>query len=359
MLILPAVVAAIVTAALIPLLDRWARASQVLLDVPNDRSSHRVPIPRVGGAAIVIGVAAGLAAGGLTGAPAAARADVLAAGALAIAAVSFLDDVRSIPALVRLIGHAVVGGIVVIAVGPWPVDARLDGGSLVSVAFAGLWIVGMINAYNFMDGIDGLAGGQAVVAGAGWAIVGALTRAPEVVALALAVAAAGAAFLAFNWQPARVFMGDTGSAFLGYAFAVLPMAAAPSAAAFMAAALFVWPFIFDAGVTFLRRLARGENVVKAHRSHLYQRLVATGLSHRQVSLTYLALGTLGLPAGVCAVAGSPAMAVIPGAVVAAASGVLWWTVVRREMAAATHDARSRPGGGQVVRDLRGSRGGGR
>ena len=334
MLILPAVVAALVTAGLIPPLDRWARASGLLLDLPNDRSSHGLPTPRVGGAAMVIAVFAGLAVAGVSGAPPVARAGLLAAGGLAIAAMSFLDDVRPLSVLVRLAGHAMVAGVVAIDVGPWPVHARLDGLPFVSMAVGGLWIVGLVNAYNFMDGIDGLAGGQAILAGAGWAIVGILTGAPEVTGLALALAAASGVFLAFNWHPARVFMGDTGSAFLGYTFAVMPVAAAPSARAFAAAALFVWPFIFDAAFTFLRRLARGENVVKAHRSHLYQRLVSTGLSHRQVSLTYLALGTLGLPAGVCAAAGSPALTAILGAAVAGAAVLLWRAVVRREAAAA-------------------------
>ena len=333
MLILPAVVAAILTAGLIPALDRWARASGRLLDRPNDRSSHRVPTPRVGGAAIVVAVFAGLALAGAIGAPPVPRPGLLAAGALAIATMSLLDDLRSLPVLVRLAGHALVAGGVVIDVGPWPVHALLDRLPLVSMVVGALWIVGLVNAYNFMDGIDGLAGSQAVVAGAGWAILGVVTGAPELTGPALALAAASAAFLAFNWHPARVFMGDTGSAFLGYAFAVMPVAIAPSPRVFAAAALFVWPFIFDAAFTFVRRLARGENVVRAHRSHLYQRLISTGLSHRQVSLTYLGLGTLGLPAGVCAAIGSPAAAVILSAVVAGAAGMLWRTVVRREAVA--------------------------
>jgi len=331
-LILPAVVAAIVTAACIPALDRWARASSRLLDVPNPRSSHHVPTPRVGGTAIAIAVFAGLVGAGAAGAPQVAHAGVLATGACTIAAMGFLDDVRSRSPLWRLVGQAVVAGAVAIGVGPWRAHPLVDVAPVLSVAAGVVWIVGLVNAYNFMDGIDGLAGGQAVVAGAGWAIVGLLTGAPAVTASALAIAAASAAFLGFNWHPARVFMGDAGSAFLGYAFAVLPVAAGPSVAVLAAAALFVWPFLFDAVFTFGRRLVRGENVVRAHRSHLYQRLVATGLSHRQVTATYLALAALGLPAGVCAATGSAAAAVIFGGLVACAAGWLWRAVVRREAA---------------------------
>jgi hypothetical protein len=94
--------------------------------------------------------------------------------------------------------------------------------------------------------------------------------------------------------------------------------------------LFVWPFVFDAAFTFVRRLTRGDNVMKAHRTHLYQRLISTGLSHRQVSLTYLALATLGLPAGVSALVGPPVVTALLVAVVAGAAGMLWRMVVRRE-----------------------------
>src|ERR1700675_3383914 len=124
MLILPALLAAIVTGALIPVLDGWARA-RGLLDLRNDRTSHSVPTPRVGGAAIVIAVFIGLAAATVNGAPRVAHAGPLAAGALAIAAMSFVDDLRPLSALLRLAGHVVVTGAVVIGVGPWPVHALL------------------------------------------------------------------------------------------------------------------------------------------------------------------------------------------------------------------------------------------
>jgi glycosyltransferase WbpL len=337
-----AVVAAVVTAALIPPLDRWARASGRLLDRPNERSSHRAPIPRIGGVAMVIAVLGGLAVAALAGAPPIARGGALGAGALAIATMSLVDDARSLSALPKLIGHVVIGAAVAIAAGPWPLPAPLEGvpaAALVVGTFGGtLWIVGLVNAYNFMDGIDGLAGGQAVVAGAGWAIVGGVIGAPAVTALGLVIAAASGAFLPFNRPPARVFMGDTGSAFLGYAFAVMPVIAEPSARLLAAAAFLVWPFLVDTVLTFARRLRRGENVMQAHRSHLYQRLVATGLSHRQVTLTYVALAALGVPAGVSAAAGAPGLTAVLAVLVAAAAALLWRAAVRRETAG-RHPAR--------------------
>jgi UDP-N-acetylmuramyl pentapeptide phosphotransferase/UDP-N-acetylglucosamine-1-phosphate transferase len=162
------------------------------------------------------------------------------------------------------------------------------------------WIVGLTNAYNFMDGIDGIAGGQAVVAGLGWAYLGAAVDAPAIEAVAWAVALSSAAFLAHNWSPARIFLGDVGSGFLGYTFAALPFLARVAPAADgpglripVAAALVVWPFVADAGYTFGRRLLRGENVFSAHRSHLYQRLVIAGWSHAAVTSAYIAMAAIG------------------------------------------------------------------
>jgi UDP-N-acetylmuramyl pentapeptide phosphotransferase/UDP-N-acetylglucosamine-1-phosphate transferase len=157
------------------------------------------------------------------------------------------------------------------------------------------WVMGLINAYNFMDGIDGLAGVQAVVAGLGWALLGGIEGQILISSFGLLVAASSLGFLGHNWSPARVFMGDVGSAFLGYAFAVLPvMAIAENPHLFLAGVLLVWPFVFDPTFTFIRRLRNGEDVFSAHRSHLYQRLVITGYSHRFVTLLYLGLNLTGL-----------------------------------------------------------------
>ena len=145
-----------------------------------------------------------------------------------------------------------------------------------------------------MDGIDGIAGGQAVVAGLGWAALGWLSDQPLVGILGILLAASSLGFLGHNWPPARIFMGDVGSAFLGFTFAVLAVAAAQRDARLaLAGVLLVWPFIFDACFTFLRRLRNGENVFAAHRSHLYQRLVIAGYSHRTVTLLYIGLAAWG------------------------------------------------------------------
>jgi UDP-N-acetylmuramyl pentapeptide phosphotransferase/UDP-N-acetylglucosamine-1-phosphate transferase len=164
-----------------------------------------------------------------------------------------------------------------------------------------LWIVGMTNAFNFMDGIDGIAGITAaaalgVVSGGFWLGgdgYGAL--------LAAAVAAAAVGFLVWNWQPARVFMGDVGSASLGYTIAVLPLVAGEAERRWLLplTVAVMWPFLLDTTLTFLRRLRNGENVLEAHRSHFYQRLVIGGWSHSTVALIY---GVASLGAGLAVLA---------------------------------------------------------
>ena len=163
-----------------------------------------------------------------------------------------------------------------------------------------LWIVGLTNAYNFMDGIDGIAGSQALVAGLGWSALGWLSGLMPVTMLGLVVAACSLGFLMHNWSPARIFMGDVGSAFLGFTFALLPLmmtyfskSAIASNRALFLAALMVWPFLFDSTFTIVRRLLMGQNIFLAHRTHLYQRLVAAGLSHRSVALLYAGLALVG------------------------------------------------------------------
>ncbi len=310
----------------IPVLARWAR-SRNLLDVPNARSSHTRPTPRVGGVGLVAGVAAGQAAASALGSPTLEHAVVLASGALILVAISVVDDLRSLPALVRLAAQTGIAGVVVWQAAPaagaggqWPIwIALLTGG----------WIVGLVNAYNFMDGIDGIAGGQAIVAAAAWSAVGVATGDAAVAVAALTIGAGCAAFLVFNAPPATVFMGDGGSAFLGFVFAVLPLGGSRPFWSIAAAACFVWPFLFDTAVTLLRRLGRGENVLQAHRSHLYQRLTSTGLSHARVTWLYVGLAVLGLPAGIPLALGR-GMPAPNGLLIAAAAAGLWWWVARRE-----------------------------
>ncbi len=281
-----------------------------LLDRPNERSSHQHPIPRGGGLAIVLGtVVASWVYVSLAGIPASHAARVGLGAALLISLVSLADDLRSLGAPTRLLVHLGVSVAVVLLV-PVPTEAvlpvvgRVHPGWL-ATPLALLWLVGFTNVYNFMDGIDGLAAGQAIVGGLTWAAIGWLADAPLVVAIGLSLAGSSAAFLTRNWPPARLFMGDSGSAFLGFTFALLPLLLPPAQrgpvpiadAAFATGALALWPFLFDASFTLVRRALAGENVLRAHRTHLYQRLVQRGMAHGRVSLLYGALAAAGAAAG--------------------------------------------------------------
>jgi UDP-N-acetylmuramyl pentapeptide phosphotransferase/UDP-N-acetylglucosamine-1-phosphate transferase len=171
---------------------------------------------------------------------------------------------------------------------PSPLDVTLGRfGGMATV----LWIVAVVNFYNFLDGIDGLAAVQGVVTGLGIALAGWDEGAALVAA---ALAGACAAFLLFNWSPARIFLGDVGSLLLGFAFAALPLLAAPAqrprAVFFVAASL--WLFLADATFTLLWRSARGARWDEGHRDHLYQRLVAAGWTHRAITLAVGAGGAL-------------------------------------------------------------------
>ena len=259
-------------------LRRWAQRR--LLDVPNERSSHSQPTPRGGGLVIVAATLVGLPVCLIVGfghIPAVFFAYLL--GATLIAAVSWIDDLHSLPNRVRFALHSLGAIIAIWGIGYW-LSATLPGLGLIELGWLGLpvtfvWIAGLTNAYNFMDGIDGIAGGQAVVAGFGWVALGWWSQQLPVAALGLLVAASSLGFLGHNWPPARIFMGDVGSAFLGYTFAVLPLIlsalmGAPDGSERipLASVLLVWPFVFDTAFTFLRRLRNGEKVFSAHRSHL-------------------------------------------------------------------------------------------
>ncbi len=264
------------------------------LDVPNERSSHETPIPRGGGAIIVIICLAGyLIVSALF--PETFSLGYLLGGIL-VALVSWLDDVYTIPSGLRFIAHSAAAIGLIFDKGYWhsvdfPFSAFHMEFDVVGAVITFLWIVWLINAYNFMDGIDGLAGLQAVIASLGWLALSQLLGIPSLSLFSGVVAAASAGFLIHNWNPAKIFMGDVGSTFLGYTFAALPLLARaesdrPGHLLPLAAGLFVWFFIFDSVVTRIRRVVRDRKLWTAHREHFYQRLVISGLSHARVSAVY-------------------------------------------------------------------------
>lgn len=271
--------------------------SRGILDVPNARSSHRKPTPRGGGLAIVAAAMAGFIAlaGARTISPYLLAA--LLGGGMVIALVGFLDDRRKLGAHWRLLGHACAAVWLVAALGQ---GNGMEGPSTDPFIHLGLWgdalavlyVVWMVNLTNFMDGIDGLAASEcAAVALGGCALVlaaGARPGAP------LVLAAACAGFLVWNWPPARIFMGDAGSGFLGFTLAALSLESGTrSLDLFWGWVILAGVFVADATLTLLRRMLRRERFYEAHRSHAYQH-AAAGFGHRRVTLAVLSINVFWL-----------------------------------------------------------------
>ncbi|HEY6141407.1 MAG TPA: glycosyltransferase family 4 protein, partial [Thermoanaerobaculia bacterium] len=281
--------AAFCASAIVVMLARLWATHKEILDHPNERSSHSRPTPRGGGVGIVVVVVAGMLL--LDGASMARLWPWLAA-AVAISAVGLLDDVYGLSTRLRMTLQLLAAIGTTLAYGGFSGLSALRFGPLAGVLTV-LWIAGLTNAFNFMDGIDGIAGGQTAMAGAAWAAIGYGRGDAVLLDAGLLIAAASAGFLLHNWPPARIFMGDVGSTFLGYTLAVIALFGADGARDALVPALVVWPFLFDSAFTFLRRLRKRENVFAAHRSHLYQRLTMAGWSHAQASLLYTALAAAG------------------------------------------------------------------
>ena len=282
------------TTAGVALVRRFGAAR--LVDMPNERSSHDVPTVRGGGLAIVFVCLVLYIAGGWLGFLSINWNFVVSA--TLVAGVSYADDLFSLPAWTRLIAHLASVGILLAGSGSIGrsylpgVDSVVDLGRGAEIVYF-IWIVWMINAFNFMDGIDGIAGAQGLVAGVGWVAVGIVLGDPGLYLFGGVIALSCLGFLIHNWSPAGIFMGDVGSAFLGFTLAAMPLLGNESTRKsdwlLVAALTFLWLFFADTVYTFARRALRGEKVWKPHREHLYQRLVIAGSTHSRVATLYLVL----------------------------------------------------------------------
>lgn len=257
------------------LLRRYALARS-LLDVPNARSSHSLPTPRGGGVAIVVAFLAGLCLAFFAGLGIAAELFYALLGAgLGIALLGFLDDHGHIAARWRLLGHFLAAAWALYWLGglpPLEIFGELLQLSWIGYVLAAFYLVWLLNLYNFMDGIDGIASVEAICVCLGAGILYLLLAAPaaaELLVLMLAASVLG--FLIWNFPPARIFMGDAGSGFLGIVLGILSLHAGWGDPVLLWAWLILLGvFIVDATLTLVRRLLRGERVYEAHRSHAYQ-----------------------------------------------------------------------------------------
>ncbi|MGI8450889.1 MAG: MraY family glycosyltransferase, partial [Streptosporangiaceae bacterium] len=256
---------------IIPLLRRLAA-----MDMPGLRSSHTVPTPRGGGLPIVVGLLVAVAL--IRGAEAVPFGVALGF----FGALGFVDDLRGLTAVRRLALQCVgSGGIAALLITP----LRLPAGLLAAlVLVTAVWLMGFVNAFNFMDGVNGISGAHAVIAGVAYACFGQWRQDPFLVAMGLAVAVGALAFLPWNAVRARVFLGDVGSYALGAALAVLAVTAlihgVPPEAALGPLAL----YLADTAWTLQRRVRAGERWTEAHRTHTYQRWCDVGWTHPEVTL---------------------------------------------------------------------------
>jgi len=242
---------------------------RIALDTPNERSLHERPVPRTGG----IAIAAGVGAACLLHWP---GFGALLASAAALAAVSFADDLRQLPVAVRLGAH-LAAAAAALALEPHAAGAL----TFLLLVLAVAWTA---NLYNFMDGSDGLAGGMTVVGFGAYALAAWSGGNAPLAILCASVAAAALAFLAYNWHPARLFMGDVGSVPLGFlAGAVGVMGWGRGLWPLWFPVLVFAPFVGDATLTLVKRALRRERVWEAHRDHYYQRLVRMGFGHRRTA----------------------------------------------------------------------------
>jgi UDP-N-acetylmuramyl pentapeptide phosphotransferase/UDP-N-acetylglucosamine-1-phosphate transferase len=263
----------------------------VATDVPNDRSLHSAPTPRIGGWGVI---PAALATALVFN-----SADWMLAGLCTLLfVVSYLDDRSGLPVYVRLLVHvAVAAGW--LAFGPISLPLYLAA----MAVFAIVWIT---NLFNFMDGADGLAGGMAVIGFSAFAIVAAGAGVLPLAVCCVAIVGASAGFLIFNFPPARVFLGDAGSVTIGFvagAFGIWGWAAGawPAWFPFLVAA----PFFLDATITILRRMLRAEKFWRPHREHYYQRAIRSGWTHTQTALAEYVLMSISAGLAVAMLRWSP------------------------------------------------------
>ena len=265
------------------------------MDRPNERSMHALPIPRTGGLGILLGLAAGWFGTAVLISPPSAWIWLLS-GIVVVAAVSMLDDARGLGVLPRLAAHVLAAGLLLGA--GWHLEASTIflPGQLwefppkVGAALIVLFTIWMVNLYNFMDGIDGLAAGMAIIGFSTMGLLGFLGGDPTFAALNLTVAMAAAGFLLFNLPPARIFMGDTGASVFGF-LAATSMLWAQYAGLFplWAGLLLFSPFIVDATGTLLVRILAKKRFWEAHRQHCYQQFARSALGPKRTLYSGYAL----------------------------------------------------------------------
>jgi len=290
------------------LLTKWLKnfvRHKRIYDVPINRSSHTKITPRGGGLGFVLislltllflliflDIHDSVSRNGI----------FLLLALTGISLLGWFDDVGSLLKRIRFSVQIICSLITLLGVGTLvffyiPLLVNVNVG-IIGTILGIIWIAGTTNIYNFMDGIDGIASLQGVVAAFSWAVFGWMLGVELLMIMNLVLMTTLLAFLRYNWSPASIFMGDVGSVFLGFWFASMPFWAASFSPDLIVgetiwfAAFVIWPFLFDGSFTIARRFKNGENILEAHRSHLYQRLNIAGYSHKHIAILYVCFAVI-------------------------------------------------------------------
>lgn len=307
-----------VTLVAMPVVVLWLR-SVGAWDQPNRRSSHSISTLRGVGLAPAVGVLAGFGVAGMSSAIRTSGVLLTAAG---FAVLGLLEDVRGVPTLARFLWQSLIAaaGVAILILSADHVSGLSAG---LAIAFATIWIVGYVNVYNFMDGINGISAAHGVLTGIAYGLSGWLEDDLAVMAASVALTAGAAAFLPFNFGSGRFFLGDVGSYFFGAWIAVLALLAVSRGhhPAAIIAPLSI--YLADTGWTLLRRIHRSERWWESHRNHVYQRVVRAGKSHSWTTMVVALFSAVCMLLGLIA-----AMALVPLGIPPIGLGVVLVTYLR-------------------------------
>ncbi|MBI5206540.1 MAG: glycosyltransferase family 4 protein, partial [Candidatus Firestonebacteria bacterium] len=260
-------------------------------DIPCERSSHHIPTPRSGGLGIVLSWLIILVLSG--------KLNYIYFFPIIIAVIGFIDDLKSLPIIVRFSIQAIISLIVILfGISFESINIPIFGNfnlGILSIPLTLLWFVSITNIYNFMDGIDGLAGGVGFIIAVFMTYIAWKYGQIDILLCSIILAGGILGFTFFNFPPAKIFMGDTGSTFLGFLFAILSVKLSNNGINLLAIIILFGAFIFDTTVTLIRRILKGEKWFMSHRTHFYQRLLKLGYSHFTVTIgEYIITLILGL-----------------------------------------------------------------
>ena len=300
-----------------------ALRTRAILDHPNERSSHSAPTPRGGGIAVIGVTLAAWGAVALLDIAPGLRIGPVISLAMGLAMVSWADDLRGLGQLPRLAAQVAA---VVLALATLPLDSIVPAmiNPIVGIGLAGLAWLWLINLFNFMDGIDGLASVECAAVAGGAALIALVGGSADGTALLAAILCAAAlGFLAWNWQPAKLFLGDVGSVPMGFLLGWLLLGLIAHGH-WAAAAILPGYFLVDASVTLARRLFRREAVWRAHRDHFYQRAVQAGASHAEVTRAVVVTNLALVGCALLSIGGATRQLVMAACALVIIGALLWY-----------------------------------